>query len=64
MKSEFYFIALVDQMIKAGKASTKVLSSDAKWFGVTYQEDIASVRQMILDKIADGTYPQQLWAKK
>ncbi len=61
LKSEFYFNALVDQMIKAGKASTKVLSSDAQWFGVTYQEDKPIVQASLQQLIDKGIYPSQLW---
>ncbi len=61
MKSEFYFNALVDQLIKQGKASTKVLSSDAKWFGVTYQEDKPIVKQSLQTLIDKGVYPANLW---
>ncbi len=61
LKSEFYFNALVDKMIKSDKASTKVLSSDAKWFGVTYQEDKPIVQQSLNALIEKGVYPSNLW---
>ncbi|MCW3807549.1 nucleotidyltransferase family protein [Plebeiibacterium marinum] len=61
LKSEFYFNALVDQMIKGDKASTKVLSSDAKWFGVTYQEDKPIVQKSLQALIDNGVYPENLW---
>ncbi len=61
LKSEFYFNALVDKMIKAEQASTKVLSSDAKWFGVTYQEDKPIVQQSLNALIEKGVYPASLW---
>ena len=34
---------VVDQVIKRGIAHVKVLKTDAKWFGVTYKEDIPGV---------------------
>ncbi len=61
LKSEFYFNALVDKMIKANQATTKVLSSDAKWFGVTYQEDKPIVQQSLNTLIEKGVYPENLW---
>ncbi len=61
LKSEFYFNAIADQMIKSGKASTTVLSSDAKWFGVTYQEDKPIVLQKLQSLIDNGVYPSNLW---
>lgn len=61
LKSEFYFNALVDKMIKTKKASAKVLSSDAKWFGVTYQEDKPIVKKSLRSLINKGVYPENLW---
>jgi UTP-glucose-1-phosphate uridylyltransferase len=61
LKSEFYFNALVDKMIKTKEASTKVLSSDAKWFGVTYQEDKPIVKKSLRSLIDKGVYPENLW---
>lgn len=43
LKSEFYIPKVVDQVIKRGIAHVKVLKTDAKWFGVTYKEDIPGV---------------------
>ncbi len=61
LKSEYYFNALVDKMIKADRATTKVLSSDAKWFGVTYQEDKPIVQKSLQTLIDNGVYPANLW---
>ncbi|TLX74034.1 nucleotidyltransferase [Labilibacter sediminis] len=61
LKSEFYFNSLVDKMIKADKATTKVLSSDARWFGVTYQEDKPIVQKSLQTLIENGVYPANLW---
>jgi len=61
MKSEFYFNAVVDQLIKKGEVSTKVIRTDAKWFGVTYKEDKPLVQQKIDDLIQNGIYPAKLW---
>ncbi|MBS2099053.1 nucleotidyltransferase family protein [Carboxylicivirga linearis] len=61
MKSEFYFNAVVDQLIKKGVASTKVIRTDSKWFGVTYKEDKPLVQKKIDELIANGIYPEKLW---
>ena len=36
LKSEFYIPTLVNDMIRSGKATCKVLDTTSKWFGVTY----------------------------
>lgn len=39
----------------------EVLSTDDKWYGVTYKEDKEIVQNSILELIADGIYPYNLW---
>ncbi len=63
MKSEFYFNAPADKMIKQGKANVKVIACDTKWFGVTYQEDKPLVQKSIQTLIDKGVYPANLWGK-
>ncbi len=61
LKKEFYIPTLVNDLIKAGKATCEVLDTPAKWFGVTYADD----RQMVVDKILalvnEGVYPSPLF---
>ena len=61
MKSEFFIPMYVDELIKADKAKVKVLTSNANWFGVTYQEDKPLVKEQIKQLIASGKYPNKLW---
>lgn len=61
LKSECYIPITVDQLIKANKASVTVLSSEDKWYGVTYQEDKPVVKAGITKLIEDGKYPTKLW---
>lgn len=61
-KAECYLPFVVDEMIKRGKATVKVLSSSDRWFGVTYKEDKEYVRQQISELKEKGVYPRDLWA--
>nr|MDA3818230.1 nucleotidyltransferase [Prolixibacteraceae bacterium] len=61
MKSEFFIPMHVDDLIKENKLNVKVLTSDAKWFGVTYKEDKPDVIEKIEKLIAAEKYPEQLW---
>lgn len=61
LKSEFYIPTLVNQLIKAGKASCKVLDTPSKWFGVTYSEDRPQVVMKINKLIKQGEYPAKLF---
>ena len=61
VKREYLLPTIVDQLIKADKASVKVLETRDKWFGVTYKEDKESVVSSFKKLIADGVYPENLW---
>ena len=61
LKAEFFIPTVVNEMIEEGIAKTKVLESDAAWFGVTYQEDRPVVVESIRDLIRAGKYPEGLW---
>ena len=60
-KAEFFIPLCVNQLINEGKASLKVLNSDAQWFGVTYKEDRPYVVNRIRQLIDTGIYPEHLW---
>ena len=62
MKGEYYLPFAVDALIKAGKATAKVLKTSARWYGVTYREDKPTVVAAIAQKTQDGLYPEDLWA--
>lgn len=61
LKSEYYFNAVVDKLIKAKIVTTKVIKTDAPWFGVTYQEDRPLVQDKIKQLVLQGEYPVSLW---
>lgn len=63
LKAEYFLPTVVDNLIKAGKADVKVLSTTDKWYGVTYQEDKANVKNSIRDLVLSGKYPNHLWEK-
>lgn len=55
-KKEFYILTIIDELIKSGKKQVKVLSSEDKWYGVTYKEDTEGVVSAIGKLIDDGLY--------
>lgn len=63
LKAEFFIPYVVDILIKGGISTFKVLSCDAKWFGVTYKEDRPFVVGKIQKLIDAGVYPNSLWNK-
>ena len=61
-KSECYIPATVGDLVTNGQAKCKVLRSGDSWFGVTYREDRPMVVESIRQLIAQGKYPEKLWA--
>jgi hypothetical protein len=62
LKSECYIPATVNELMKAGKARVKMLSSRDPWFGVTYKEDKPRVVESIARLVQRGDYPARLWS--
>ncbi len=61
LKGEFYLPAVADQLVKEGKAKVKVLSSQDKWYGVTYRADKEMVMGALQSMKDKGLYPEKLW---
>lgn len=56
-KAELYLPFAVDELIRSGKASARVLTTPAHWFGVTYREDKPAVQKAIAALTEQGIYP-------
>jgi len=61
LKSEFYIPSTVTNLIESDKATVEVLSTTAKWFGVTYKADKEQTQKRIQEMISNGEYPENLW---
>jgi len=60
-KAEYYIPTVILEMLQGGKASVRILKSKDEWFGVTYQEDKASVTNRIRNLVDQGVYPESLY---
>lgn len=61
LKKEFYIPYAVDSMIHAGSGACDVISTPARWFGVTFKEDRPSVVARLAALVKDGVYPSPLY---
>ena len=52
---------MVNKLVGEGTSKMKVLTTDARWFGVTYKEDRPMVVAKIQALIDAGVYPRKLW---
>lgn len=57
---EFLIPIEMERAIEEGK-TVRVLDTNASWYGVTYREDLDSVKDAINKMIEDGEYPSSLW---
>jgi len=62
LKGEYLLPRKVDELLKSGKASVKILPTDEKWFGVTYKEDKEHVAASVQAMKEKGLYPEILWS--
>ena len=61
LKREVYFPVAVNAQLQAGTARVRVLPCEEVWHGVTYREDLASVKDAIRALKAAGVYEERLW---
>lgn len=61
LKREFYLPSVVNQQLEEGTARVRVLPCQEVWHGVTYREDLASVKEAICALKAAGVYEERLW---
>ena len=60
---EFYLPTIVQKSIDDKQCELKVLSTNSKFNGMTYREDLENVKSNILNLIEEGVYPSNLWGR-
>lgn len=60
-KKEFYLPMAVQKLIDRGECTVKLLSTGAKWMGVTYRSDSEAFTEFISQQRKLGNYPDKLW---
>jgi hypothetical protein len=59
--AEFFLPAVVDELVREGRASVSVLRTAAQWFGLTHREDRERAAARLRELHARGEYPPRLW---
>lgn len=62
IKNEFLIPVYLQQLLRGGKISIKVLETSDKWFGVTYKEDKPDVVRSFKELIEKGEYREDLFS--
>ena len=58
---EFYIPKIANTLIEKGKVNLTVMTSRDQWYGITYQEDKATVKGAFDALTTIGAYPNGLW---
>ena len=61
LDAEYFLNATVKKMLKAGKATMRVLPVTDQWMGITYKEDLEKAKCAIWGLIDKGEYPEKLF---
>ena len=55
-KDEFFIPSVISSAVDSKRATVRVYSNTDKWYGITYREDLAEVKEAIGGYIKDGLY--------
>ena len=61
LKGEYFLPSVVNDQLQAGTATVRVLPCEETWYGVTYREDLDSVKAAIDGMKKKGIYEENLW---
>lgn len=61
MKCEYYLPSVANAQLKENLGTIRVLTTDDVWHGVTYAEDLQSVKDAIHEMKTQKIYPENLW---
>ena len=61
LKCEYFLPFVANEQLKEGLATVKILDCSETWYGMTYREDLDSVKLAIADMKSRGIYPDKLW---
>ena len=61
-KAEYLIPIFIGELLEQGKMSVKVLKTNDTWYGMTYHEDVAAVKDGFKKMLADGVYKADLFA--
>lgn len=62
MKAEYLIPIFIGELLEQGKMSVKVLKTNDTWYGMTYHEDVASVKDSFKKMLENGVYKADLFS--
>lgn len=61
LRCEYFLPFVANEQLREGLATVSILDCNETWYGMTYREDLDSVKAAIADMKARGIYPERLW---
>ena len=62
LKAEYLIPTFIGELLEQGKISVKVLRSNDTWYGMTYKEDVVSVKDSFREMLEKGIYKADLFS--
>ena len=62
LKAEYLIPIFIGQLLEQGKMFVKVLKTNDTWYGMTYHEDVAAVKDSFKKMLEIGLYKTDLFA--
>ena len=62
LKAEYLIPIFIGELLEQGKMLVKVLKTNDTWYGMTYHEDVAAVKDSFKKMLADGMYKADLFS--
>lgn len=62
LKAEYLIPTFIGEQLTKGKLSVKVLRTNDTWYGMTYKEDVAAVKESFRKMLDAGVYQSDLFA--
>ena len=62
LKAEYLIPIFIGEMLSESKMSVKVLKTNDTWYGMTYHEDVAAVKDSFRKMLENGVYKADLFS--
>ena len=61
LKAEYLIPTFIGELLEKGEMAVKVLRSNDTWYGMTYKEDVAAVKESFKEMLEQGIYKEELF---
>lgn len=62
LKAEYLIPTFIGELLEKDEMSVKVLRTNDTWYGMTYKEDVAAVKESFREMLENGVYKEDLFS--